>query len=338
MDPTGLYQIDMHYYMVFFLALTSGLDTQVARNIALASQYIDDNPLTTPVNTNVNGEVDVYASITTNQTRLQYYHFMADTLDNKANIHTIMKGNQLNNLYNAYLNAPSSCAKQSFFGETLHALADTYSHAKTDDTPYRGVDLGLGIGHGLNDSDPDYTFNHWGYSVFVNKLFPGSQPNANNGGTYWGTNAGRTLSAKQAMFDQFTQQTTWSRSSDHDFLSVLETLIEFNKTGESEQYDFSWDDQGNQTRTKHAEVNHDNVDSINAAFSKKLDILDAALEEMGINVNMKDPAWAYNESLAADNRTKALGSLSCDEKNDAGEFKYAGTILPSKACPRPPNP
>jgi len=85
-------------------------------------------------------------------------------------------------------------------------------------------------------------------------------------------------------------------------------------------------------------VNHGSVDSINAAFSKKLDILDAALEEMGINVNLKDPAWAYSESLAADNRTKALGSLSCDEKNDAGEFKYAGTILPSKACPRPPNP
>lgn len=66
-DPTGLYQIDMHYYMTFFLGVAAGIDPEIARTIALASQYVDNNPMTEPVVLKENGEVDIYASITTNQ-------------------------------------------------------------------------------------------------------------------------------------------------------------------------------------------------------------------------------------------------------------------------------
>ncbi|MGV7207018.1 DUF6765 family protein [Oxalobacteraceae bacterium A2-2] len=49
MDPLGLYQIDVHYYMTFFLAITAGVDKETARQIALATQYVDDNPVTEPM-------------------------------------------------------------------------------------------------------------------------------------------------------------------------------------------------------------------------------------------------------------------------------------------------
>ena len=49
-DPTGLYQSDIHYYMTFFLAVAAGMDVGDARVVALAAQYVDDNPLTEPMN------------------------------------------------------------------------------------------------------------------------------------------------------------------------------------------------------------------------------------------------------------------------------------------------
>ncbi len=51
-DPLGLYQIDMHYYMTYFLAVMAGLPQQAALTMALAAQYVDDNPHTWPVDPN----------------------------------------------------------------------------------------------------------------------------------------------------------------------------------------------------------------------------------------------------------------------------------------------
>lgn len=325
LDPLGLYQIDMHYYMTLFLGITAGLDPEVAKIIALAAQYIDDNPMTSPIDMDVNGEVDVYKSVTTNQQRLKYYHFMQDLLEG-GDIHKVdNEKNQLNKLYNAYLTAnKNACGKADmiFFGEMIHALADTYSHAKPDDTPYTGVDIfGNGTGHGLNDSDPDYTFNHYGYSVFVNKLFPGSQPNANNGGTYWGTNADRTLASEQAIFSQFISQSTWTKTGSASFADLEDTLVLFNQTGESEQYTFTWDANGVQTRVKHDETDHANLNSINESFALKLGILNSKLKELGFNVDLFDPKWGYNMNEAAGNRQDNLGSLTCKD--------YPGVILPN---------
>jgi hypothetical protein len=311
--------------MTLFLGVTAGLDPEVAKIIALAAQYIDDNSMTSPVDMDVNGEVDVYKSVTTNQERLKYYHFMQDLLDG-GDIHKVdNEQNQLNNLYKAYLTAnKNTCGKADmiFFGEMLHALADTYSHAKPDDTPYKGVDIfNLGVGHGLNDSDPDYTFNHYGYSVFVNKLFPGSQPNANNGGTYWGTNADRTLLAEQAMFSQFTNQSTWTKANSVSFADLQDTLILFNQIGESEQYTFTWDVNGEQARVEHEETNHADIDSINESFALKLGVLNSKLKELGFNVDLFDAQWGYNMNDAATNRETNLGSLTCAD--------YPGVILPN---------
>lgn len=178
-------------------------------------------------------------------------------------------------------------------------------------------------GHGLNDSDPDYTFNHYGYSVFVNKLFPGGQPNANNGGTYWGTNADRTLAAEQAIFNQFANQITWTKTSGVSFADLQDTLMLFNQTGESEQYTFTWDVNGVQTRVKHSETDHANLDSINESFALKLGVLDSKLKELRFDINLFDAQWGYNLNEAATNRQTNLGNLTCTD--------YPGMILPNTA-------
>ncbi|CAB1215064.1 RHS repeat-associated core domain-containing protein [Acinetobacter bouvetii] len=48
-DPYGLYQTDMHYYMTYFLAITAGIDSDNARRIALATQFVDENEYTAPM-------------------------------------------------------------------------------------------------------------------------------------------------------------------------------------------------------------------------------------------------------------------------------------------------
>ncbi len=48
-DPLGLYDEYVHYYMTYFLAVTAGIPKDQAEIIARATQYVDDNPLTNPI-------------------------------------------------------------------------------------------------------------------------------------------------------------------------------------------------------------------------------------------------------------------------------------------------
>lgn len=56
-DPYGLYQTDMHYYMTYFLAITAGIDSDNARRIALATQFVDENRYTAPM---ITGHLSIY--------------------------------------------------------------------------------------------------------------------------------------------------------------------------------------------------------------------------------------------------------------------------------------
>jgi RHS repeat-associated protein len=48
-DPSGLYEIDVHYYLTYFLALKTGCFTDAeAQLIAIANQYTDVDPTTAP--------------------------------------------------------------------------------------------------------------------------------------------------------------------------------------------------------------------------------------------------------------------------------------------------
>ena len=81
-DPLGLYQIDVHYYMTFFLGVTAGLDPQEARIVALAAQYVDDNPLTRPMDATHIGTT--LGSVLSNQRQLLGYHFVLSGADGRT--------------------------------------------------------------------------------------------------------------------------------------------------------------------------------------------------------------------------------------------------------------
>lgn len=110
-----------------------------------------------------------------------------------------------------------------FFGEYLHALADTYGHADPENDPYHGTQLGLGVGHGWNDSDPDYTFDHYGFPALINKLYPEAQPGP----------------AQRSIFDAIVGNFKSDSPDRRGFDSLTKVLQEFNRIGESEEYTFN---------------------------------------------------------------------------------------------------
>jgi RHS repeat-associated protein len=174
-DPTGLYQVDTHYYMTFFLAVIAGMDVQAAQTIALAAQGVDDNDDTRPLNLN---------NINQHRRRLLTYHFVLidsqvdpatglirtgiNTYGNpptSTNVNNPLSF-QLDNLLQASQRAPTPCARFQFLGEYLHAFEDTFSHRDRNNRPYA---LSAGLGHGADASDPDYTYNHGLWQVNANR-------------------------------------------------------------------------------------------------------------------------------------------------------------------------
>lgn len=145
----------MHYYMVFFLSLAAGMDYEAARVTALASQFVDDNPITRPVDDAT--MLTMLASPAKNQQQLLRYHFtLSDsstgkTLPKYANgdVNSVV-GNlspQLENLLTAsFVSNPKPCAKYQFLGEFMHSYADTFSHRERDNTPFDALTVGLGVG------------------------------------------------------------------------------------------------------------------------------------------------------------------------------------------------
>ncbi|MCU7830047.1 MAG: hypothetical protein KZQ85_13360 [Candidatus Thiodiazotropha sp. (ex Myrtea sp. 'scaly one' KF741663)] len=152
-DPLGLYGKEIHYYMTYFLAVTAGVPKETALVIALADQYIDENPLTIPIW----------------PTALAAYHFTQPRETTPGDPLTSFKdprSPQLTNLYNAAMlfdracpvnRQPPGMIKAQLYGEYLHAYADTYSHRDEDNNPY-GV-WSSGYGHAVDGTLPDRTYN-----------------------------------------------------------------------------------------------------------------------------------------------------------------------------------
>jgi YD repeat-containing protein len=186
-DPLGLYEIDVHYYMTFFLARLAGIQYQEALTIALAAQYIDDNPDTTPMPWG-NGS---------QETRLSLYHFTQTGSDpprlpgETNHAYQLRRAqnpwnDQLQNLINAAAAARTRCARAQFFGEFLHAYQDTFAHRDQRNVP---IDINLGVGHLLWGHHPDYTYNHI--------VYDSSWPLAIGA---WALNEARTLAMEQGVF------------------------------------------------------------------------------------------------------------------------------------------
>lgn len=310
-DPLGLFQSDMHYYMTFFLAVAAGVDQDTARTIALATQYIDDNPLTSPTPAGYSP-----ASITINQAALNAYHFVEagyDTprtlgqnlylwafgKDSETYIANRIKNPgspQLQRLLDASNFAKTDpnaeChASAQLFGEYLHAFEDTFAHRDKDNAPYTATTFGYGIGHALAGENPDYTYNHVALGL---------------GAGYWGTNEDRTLEAEKEVFAKFA---AWGDPSKAKNFAAIEGILKsFNATAEHEK-------DGTTTEERQR------------GYPQKIQILQTALDNLGytsINITQSG-AQSFKTQNAADKRNEYL-----HDKNGRplDQTKYGGTILP----------
>lgn len=184
-DPYGLYQTDMHYYITYFLAITAGIDSDNARRIALATQFVDVNDNTSPLPEGSHwynyGSIG-YNNATT--TRLEWYHFVNTrngvnpTYDYNswdlakkpnetettyrlrrltANLNQIPQLKIMVKNYKKAANCNNLNLSMQFFGEYLHAFEDTFAHRDANNDPYA---INNGTGHASGGENPDFTFNH----------------------------------------------------------------------------------------------------------------------------------------------------------------------------------
>lgn len=171
-DPQGLYGVEVHYYMTFFLAISAGHSVDDARRIATAAQYVDDNPLTRPVNENA-----PLSSIFRNHQQLLRYHFPLSGPDGRTlpefDTSDVNNNNspQMVNLWNAaHHPGLSRSSRLTLFGEYLHTLADTYAHRDEWNRPINAWTMGCGIGHGFHGHTPDHTHDGYYYDPTLGRV------------------------------------------------------------------------------------------------------------------------------------------------------------------------
>ncbi|MEE9872410.1 MAG: RHS domain-containing protein, partial [Delftia lacustris] len=316
-DPTGLYQEDMHYYMVFFLALAAGLDYEPARITALASQYVDDNPITKPLDDA--NTLTTVGSIFKNHRQLLWYHFtLSDdkgtTLPQYANdnVNSVV-GNlspQLNNLLNASRlgNPAQPCAEYQFLGEFLHSYLDTFSHRDKDNRPFDAISAKLGIGHGFAGSEPDYTYDE-------DMPILGNMPDPEV--PYWDKREYRSLQGEKAVYEFLTRYGAKPAVSFKEIEKVLERFNAIRETGRNSPNKFNLLED-----TIKAWINDGKLKPT------KTDQKEGLVELM--KINLKDAeSGAYSERQANSNREKFLGGLVGQEE------KYPGVCLPRSIICKP---
>ena len=230
-DPVGLYELDVHYYMTFFLSVTAGRAPVEARAIASAAQYVDENPLTRPVNNR--NPLTTVVSPFANQPQLIRYHFVLSGDDGRTRPEYLNDrldhpdGHQLGLLWEAAQRAElSRPGRLVLLGEYLHALADTYSHRDHLDVPIDAWFAGCGLGHGLHGHQPDYTYDD-------------TDPGHGGGGADrlpWRREE-RTLRMEAAVFTRLSGETISGRAV--DWTRIEPYLREFNAVRENDSTGFT---------------------------------------------------------------------------------------------------
>jgi RHS repeat-associated protein len=203
-DPLGLYDVDIHYHMTYTLALLAGLPKDAARMVALATQYVDDNPFTTPI---PEGIANAINGISTQQERLAAYHFTqtgydraqmagqddyAYAVSRQIDPHNPQLGRLL---AAANDNRNSTCTKLQLFGEYLHVYEDTYGHRDQDNAP---INVNGGAGHLVYGHEADKTYN-------ARVLWPESAAYYLSVGN-WDKREDRTLTMEANVFDQIQKE------------------------------------------------------------------------------------------------------------------------------------
>jgi RHS repeat-associated protein len=294
-DPYGLYDIEVHYYLNYFLAKLAGLSNRQALTISLAAQYVDDNELTKPENK-------------TNLSARTLYHFVMAGNESKTDPETRFMNPSTDQLKS--LRAPlgydflSICQKSQFFGEYLHVFADTFSHRDEENVPYSP-----GIGHTTANHDADETFNVRGFQ----------------------RNEARTLQMEKEVFASYQRQFELSANDKQGFPIVFEdfasTMISFNLAGKpAGNAAPKWQD--------NCLVSPIDCDKAAYAarrateIAEKTAILNRELASLGF-----DAIPAYSLSAAAANRSNFLGALR--HRSYPGipaADPFLGIMLPSDDC------
>ena len=316
-DQLGLYEADVHYYMTFFLARTAGLGYQEARTIALATQYIDDNPDTWPVD-----DANQFANVNQlNRTqvlnRLTSYHFTTTSPDwysttnydpsrttGEALYQLTFNAETQSYINRRYINpvnpqlrrllidahdAPTRCGRAQFFGEFLHAFEDTFGHRDQNNAP---IPVNAGFGHGAYGHSPDKTYNHRVTAAEIASrrdieiLAIGEFGN-------WNQNEARTLEMEKEVFAKIQNFNSVGNGNQAPSNSNFEALVPFLQGWNRIQ----------------------NIDEKIAALAFRLD-------DLGLG-NLP----AYSKNCAQAKRETYLGPLAGGQ--------YPGAILPSNiAAPR----
>lgn len=169
MDPLGLYDEAVHYYMTYFLAVVAGLPERQAKTIALAAQYVDDNPRTSP--TELPGMAmgawsDYHFVLDYDSTPFYGDHVTSDPMHRFE----YPASERLKDLERSVSTLElKPCLKSHVFGIFLHAFQDTFAHRDRFNRPYATEndeknDPAGGIGHlaaGWGDTFPDKTYNQY---------------------------------------------------------------------------------------------------------------------------------------------------------------------------------
>jgi RHS repeat-associated protein len=114
-DPLGLYEIDVHYYLTYFLAQKTGCFTDAeARLIADADQGTDENPHTSPA----------YGWTAKQRAQNRTYHALHPGAAEGVGSPT---------LWQEAMNGPTNYVGP---GRYMHYLQDTFSHAGYDNDTY----------------------------------------------------------------------------------------------------------------------------------------------------------------------------------------------------------
>ena len=309
-DPLGLYEEDVHYYMTYFLARAAGVDARMAYIIATGAQYIDNNPATYPLAPSYfTAAWDIMTNNAAAQNRLRSYHFTQTADDDKTEDMATRYKNpsnpQLTRLLKASTNAGeegTECSKAVLFGEYLHAYEDTFAHRRYDNRP---VGINKALGHAGYGHMPDHTYNE-------TKVF----------GHDWLENENRTLQMEHEVFDMLKTQwgtgvgpaVTWS--------DIEPLMKEFN--GKKE--------------------NSSNTDDFTGP-SKKVDLLNEKLKAWSLEfVGIDGKSTPLNLTVAgkgqykvekgAENRENFLRYETATTGHEKGEaFKkidpnFSGVILP----------
>jgi RHS repeat-associated protein len=140
-DPSGLHEIDVHYYLTYYLALHAGCSDAEARAIANGDQNTDDNPATTPNPGWGPKWYDPTGYLIWTEPDYRQLQVNADN-------HALHPGSHQPYLDRLWAGASEHGGDLTKFGTYLHYFQDIFSHAGFENPMY---------GHGFALHYPDKT-------------------------------------------------------------------------------------------------------------------------------------------------------------------------------------